>query len=164
MNRSLSEKTLGIRDGYEHYKKHTNNPVSLAVYLDIVSQFSKYMINLLVDNEYIRLPERVGVMYFGGKKTKPHINKENGNIEGLTPNWKETNKLWKKSPEAKEKKEIIFYFNEHTNGVRYKLFWSKKNVYIRNKDFYSFKLARANKKLFSKKINEGKEFIVEQFN
>ena len=91
---------------------------------------------------------------------KPKID-ENGNITGLATDWKSTVALWNKNPEAKAIKERVFYFNEHTQGLRYCLRWSKKRVFVSNKEFYTFRLSFTNKKKFKNSILAGDEYYVQ---
>ena len=67
-----------------------------------------------------------------------------------------------KMKKAKAEKVIVYHFNEHTAGIRYRLSWSKKHVYVRNKDFFTFVLSRYNKRKFNSLLLEGKEYFVEQ--
>ena len=61
---------------------------------------------------------------------------ENGNPI-LPPNWAKTKELWEKNPEAKAKKQLVYCTNDHTNGIRYKIIWSKRRVLVENKTLYS---------------------------
>lgn len=152
--------SIGIRQSYQLYKEEVENPVKVDEYIAINEEFMEFIVNRLLDGHMIKLPEGLGTLEFVGKKIKPVLD-ENGNIKGLSPNWGATNKYWKENPQAKERKEVIYHFNEHTNGVRYKMYWSKKHVFIQNKDFYSFVLSRENKHKFNNAILNGSEFLIE---
>lgn len=156
----MIEKTIGTRDAYKLYKQEVSKSKSLKIYLDISQGFNKFLIEKLLAGNEIGLPEALGRMRFIGHKTKPRLD-EKGFVKGLAPNWKATNELWAKNPVAKEDKTILYYFNEHSDGIRYRLHWAKKNVYVKNKDFFNFKLSRANKHRFKDAINEDKEFNIE---
>lgn len=152
--------SVGIRSSYKLYKAEIKDPVSIEVYLDVTILFAKFLADILLKGFSVKLFERLGTLYFLGKKAKPRID-ENDKIKGLSPNWAATNKLWKENPKAKEKKEIVYNFNEHSNGIRYRLQWSKKHVFIKYKDFYSFVLSRDNKHKFKDEIIKGTEYYIE---
>lgn len=154
---------LGIRDIYKFYKKNNSDSVLLLEFLDIVNGYSNYLMTKLIDAEAVPLPERLGLLEFSGLKLKPRIDNE-GRIQGLSPDWKKTNELWNKCDTCKEEKQLVFFFNEHTQGLRYKLRWSKKRVFVSNKEYYAFRLSFTNKKRFKDALMEGKEYYVKTFN
>jgi hypothetical protein len=78
----------------------------------------------------------------------------------LPPNWAKTKELWDKNPEAKATKKIVYCLNEETDGVVYKLHWSKNRVPIENKLYYNFILTRANKRAIHQSIKQGKEYLI----
>lgn len=157
----MSSHSLGIRDAYKLYRKSNKDGVLLLDYLDITGAYIEYVIQKLLEGDAVQLTERLGYLEHVGVKVKPKID-ENGNITGLATDWKSTNELWKNNPEAKERKERIYYFNEHTQGLRYCLRWSKKRVFVSNKEFYTFRLSFTNKKRFKNSVLAGNEYYVQQ--
>lgn len=155
------KKSKGIRDSYKLYKAEVEKPQPIDTYLDIAERFNEFIVDLLIDGQTVKLPERLGSLYIVGTKTKPRLD-ENGNVQGLSPNWKETYKLWNSNPKAKEDKVLVYHFNERTNGIRYKLHWEKKKVFVANKYFYSFVLSRTNKRRIHQEILNGKEYYTVQ--
>ena len=154
--------TLGIRDIYRFHRKNNSDGILLLDFLDIVNGYAMFLMDKLINAESVSLPERLGTLEFSGLKLKPRIDNE-GNIQGLSPDWKKTNELWKKCEKCKEEKQLVFFFNEHTQGLRYKLRWSKKRVFVSNKEYYSFRLSFTNKKRFKDALLEGKEYYVKTF-
>lgn len=148
-----------LRESYKYYKENALEPVDIKTYLKISSQFITFIMSKIFEGFEVKLPARLGAFKIVGTKVKPRIG-EDGEIKGLAPNWPETKKLWDRDPEAKERKQLVYCFNEHTNGIKYKLVWSKKNVNIKNKTVYSFKLSRANKRKINELAKKGKEYIV----
>ena len=149
---------INNRETYKEYKKKNADYVDIRTYLHIFQLFIKFLIIKAFEGHDIVLPARLGYIGIRGSKIKPRIDNE-GNVKGLAPNWRETKELWNRNPEAKERKELVYCFNEHTNGYRYKLVWFKKNYIFINKNIYSFKLSRENKRTMMKMINKGKEYI-----
>lgn len=148
-----------LRESYKYYKENAPEPVDIKTYLKIASQFITFLMGKVFEGSEVKLPARLGSFKIVGTKVKPRIG-EDGEIKGLAPNWPETKKLWEKDPEAKARKQLVYCFNEHTNGIKYKLAWAKKNVNIKNKTVYSFKLSRANKRKIHELAKKGKEYIV----
>lgn len=147
-----------LRDSYKTYKKNSTNPVDIKIYLSIVKGYMKFLIKKLFNTGEIRLPERLGILQIIGKKVK--VTYEDGQIKGLAPNWAATKKLWENDEVAKSNKQLIYHFNEETNGVRYKFFWSKSRVLAANKTLYDLRMTRTNKRLLAKFIQDGKEYLI----
>ena len=83
---------------------------------------------------------------------------EEGNIKGLSPNWKKTKELYDRCPECKEKRQIVYNMNEHSDGIRYSFNWGLRNVMLKNKSYYVLKMTRANKRDLYRSILSGKEY------
>lgn len=149
-----------IRDSYKSYKSKSDNPVSVKDFAKINNDFNKFIMANLFAGEELKLPARMGTISIKGKKTKIKFDEE-GRLKGYAPDYKATKELWKKCPECKEKKQLVFHLNEHTNGIRYKFFWSKERVLVENKTFYTLVFTRTNKRFLASLIQEGKEFYVE---
>ena len=103
--------------------------VSKKRYIEICKAFFKFLMQKVLDGESVTLPGRLGKIEITGKKVKPIIGKD-GQIKGLAPDWVNTKKLWDSNPEAKEKKTIVYHFNEHSNGIRYKFRWNKATMNV----------------------------------
>lgn len=149
-----------IRDSYKLYKRDCKKPIEIDQYLDIVHSFLKFIMNEVYNGEKVALPQRLGTINVIGKKIKAGIDKETGQIKNLAPDWVRTKELWENCPECKENKQLVFHLNEHTNGVRYRINWSKKNVLVKNKTMYSLIFTRDNKRALHKLIINGKEYLV----
>lgn len=147
-----------IRDSYIIYKNTSNSPINIVQYLKIVNQFMKFLINKLFERGQILLPEKLGNLQIIGKKVKVKI--ENGQIKGLAPDWFKTKELWKNDSEAKQKKQLVYHFNEQTNGIRYRFFWSKSRVLVKNKTLYNVKMTRTNKRTLSQLVKNNKEYLI----
>ena len=130
-------------------------------YLDIVEGFMKFLMEKVHNSEHIRLPAGMGDLSITGTKQRVHVD-EAGTVYGLAVDWKNTLKLWKENPEAKEEKRKIYLFNEHTKGIRYKFRWVKYSVpmpyYVKMP--YYFKATREHKRRVWKSILAGKEYFI----
>lgn len=144
-----------LSTSYEDYEGH----LSKADYHNINMKFMKFIIDKVIDGETIKLPRGCGRLYVHGTRRVPKFDKD-GNITGLPPDWASTAKLWAKDPEAKARKEVLFHFNEHTQGVSYRIQWDKTKLNIPNQNIYGFQIPRSRKREMSKMIINGKEYAV----
>lgn len=147
-----------IRDSYVVYENMSDRPISINQYIEICKRFMKFLFSELLDKGEITIPERLGKLLIFGKKIKVVI--EDNQIKGLAPDWAETKKLWEKDLEARQNKQLVYHFNEDTNGVRYKIFWSKNRVLVSNKTLYNLRMTRTNKRTLASLVKEGKEYLI----
>ena len=154
----MERTNLNIRSSYKRYSKEMEKPVELNTFIPIANGYMEFLINKVLQGEEVTLPARLGTLFIQGVKKKLRFNKDG--VPLLPPNWGETKKLWDRSPDAKATKKIVYCLNEETNGVVYKLHWSKNRVPIENKLFYNFILTRENKRAIHKQIKQGKEYII----
>ena len=152
------KKFYNTRDSYVVYKNMSDNPINISEYVQIINQFMKFLILKLLSTGEIILPERLGRLSIFGKKVNVRI--EDGEIKGLAPDWVKTKQLWDSDAEAKKNKQLVYHFNEETNGIRYKFSWSKNRVLVSNKTLYNLRMTRSNKRELSKLVREGKEYLI----
>lgn len=146
-------------DSYSCYKILSPLPVGIKDYVIIVNEFFKFIMQLVINGEEVKLPNGAGTIKIQGKQKKVVIN-EDGTIKGAAPNWNETKKLWLRNPQAKIDKKIIYCLNEHTNGIRYTIHWCKINVAYIHQQLYSLQFTKTNKRDVHKSIVDGKEYTV----
>ena len=152
------KKFYNTRDSYVVYKNMSDNPINISEYVQIINQFMKFLILKLLSTGEIILPERLGRLSIFGKKVNVRI--EDGEIKGLAPDWVKTKQLWDSDEEAKNNKQLVYHFNEETNGIRYKFSWSKNRVLVSNKTLYNLRMTRSNNRELSKLVREGKEYLI----
>lgn len=127
----------------------------------VASAFNMHMRDLILEGHEVKIPERLGTITVRGRKIETEFDEELGRISNQCIDFGETNKMWAKYPELKQKKQMVYHLNEHTNGVRYRYFWSRDRVLVENKLFYTMVLTRANKRKLSALIKGGKEYYIE---
>ena len=152
------KKFYNTRDSYVVYKNMSDNPINISEYVQIINHFMKFLITKLLTTGEINIPERLGRLSIFGKKVNVRI--EDGEIKGLAPDWVKTKQLWDSDEEAKNNKQLVYHFNEETNGIRYKFSWSKNRVLVSNKTLYNLRMTRSNKRELSKLVREGKEYLI----
>ena len=159
MHKSLS-------DSYSLYRSKSKEIgcVSKSDYIKIACLFIQFMMHKVIhDGDEIILPFKTGKLSVIGMKQKLKIDSE-GNVSGLSPNWKKTKELYDRCEECREKRQIVYNTNEHSDGIRYKFNWSLAGVLLLNKNFYNLKFTRANKRELSNAIMNGKEYEIKKKN
>lgn len=167
-HKKMRSNTLYIKDSYTFYRNDRKGNLpnldykeERPLYIDITMEFVKRIANKILDGYDVIMPAGMGIIGVRGEKLRLGINEENGYVKGMLPNWKETKELWERDEKAKEEKTLVFYFNEHSNGIKYQFFWSKDRVLIKNKFIYGLRMARANKRELSRRIiEEEKEYKI----
>ena len=152
------KKFYNTRDSYVVYKNMSVNPINISQYVQIINHFMKFLSSKLLSTGEIIIPERLGKLSIFGKKVKIRI--EDGEIKGLAPDWVKTKELWDSDSIAKQNKQLVYHFNEETNGIRYKFAWSKNRVLVSNKTLYNLRMTRSNKRELSKLVREGREYLI----
>jgi hypothetical protein len=145
----------GMRDYYKFFKK--DNPgikISKGEFSEIVSKFNIGLIDLIIENNLEYALPHVGAT-LSIKKTKSVPRIKDGKLYNPTPvDWVATNKLWDEDEEAKEKKLLVRYLNNHTSKYVFKVSF-KKNVYpFMNKKYYSYKSSRYFSRRLAKRIKD----------
>lgn len=153
-------KDYNLRDSYICYKTQSNleNIYDIKDYLKITQGYLKFIMDKLYHTGEILLPEKMGHLQIIGKKVK--INIEEGKIKGLAPDWVKTKELWLNDEIAKNNKQLVYHFNEHSNGIRYRFFWSKRRILVPNKTLYNLTLTRTNKRTLSSMVKNNKEYLI----
>ena len=147
-----------VRDSYKLYKKSTTNLVDIKDYIIYANEYNKFLMDKVLEGNEITLPSRLGTLCIIGKKQNISFD-ENGKVKGLAPDWVKTKQLWDSNALLKEKKQIVYHTNNHTDNTRYKFFWSKQRILIQNKILYALRMTRDNKRKVHFLIKEGKQYI-----
>ena len=148
------EYKIKMKDYYENYLKNCNDCLSKKEFSNLIYEFNKKIIDLVIDGHIVELPQNLGYLYIAGKKQKIKIVNANGKkrIYGLSINRVRSKKVGK----------LIFCTNEHTGGIRYKFKWDRSKKKILFKNYYKFKATWGNRIKLAKKIFSGKSYIIEE--
>lgn len=159
---------IKIRDTHKFYKQEVKEynkekgtsyrALNVNEYSKLNSDFNAFLLERLLEEGEIALPDKLGKLKITGKKQKIKI--KNGRIVSLPPDWKATKELWAKDEKAKKEKKLVYYFNENTNNIIYKVRWERFNVFVANKFHYDFVFARHAKRKLSTLIKSGKEYAL----
>ena len=105
----MNNKLESFATAYKNYKQINGwfAPLNKIQYLKLMNGFSEHMMEEVIKGKAVAIPEKLGVVQVVGKKTKIKVT-ENG-IEGLTPDWISTKKLWSTCEECKLKKQKVTF-------------------------------------------------------
>ena len=154
----MQKTDLNIRSSYKRYSEEMRTPIEEKEFIIVANGYMEFLIQKVLEGEEVTMPARLGTLFIQGVKKKLKFNRDG--IPLLPPNLAKTKELWDKNPEAKATKKIVYCLNEETDGVVYKLHWSKNRVPIENKLYYNFILTRANKRAIHQSIKQGKEYLI----
>lgn len=158
----MQKTELNIRSSYKRYSQEKENTVDIKDFITIANGYMEFLMDKVIEGEEVTLPARLGTLRIQGTQKKLRFTKQG--IPKLPPNWAETKKLWDRDPEAKATKKLVYCLNEETDGVVYRVQWSKNRVPIENKLLYTLVMTRNNKRNIHKKIKSGKEYIIKSIN
>ena len=139
-----NKKSYTAYDMYYTYVKNNGVEVSYARFKSILDAFNKTILDLLLErSEGFKMPYGLGylriVKYRPKKFTPEHLSKD-----------------YKSS---KEEGKIIYHLNEHSDGYKYRLYWSKVPQTFPDRYRYQIKLVRANKRHLAQLIFNHKDYI-----
>lgn len=123
------------KDFYKSYIDYVgDNPlyqVEYRVFRDIINDYFKYLRDELIENgKEIKLPCRLGTLSIVKHKPKEYSGRS------LRIDYAETKKVGK----------IVYHLNEITNGYKFRFYWNKYNMLVKNKTKYQLVMTRANKR------------------
>jgi len=126
-------------DMYEPYLEYVNNNegycVDKKIFLSIINDFYKAVVNNILDGEEFIMPFQLGkiVIY---KRKASNFRTVNHYID------------WKKTVETGKK---VYYLNEHSDGYNYSIEWERKTR-LYNSNLYRFIGTRRFKRTLAKII------------
>ena len=144
---------FGIVNYYKYYKEsNKESKISKTLYNNIISDFNNEIINLIINENVEYYLPHIGSS-LSIRKTKKLPSIVNGKLVNTAPvDWVVTNKLWKNDEEAREKKLIIRFLNNHTSKYVFRILMLKgKGTYL-NKRFFRYKPPRSFQRTLAKRI------------
>jgi len=145
----------GIKDYYKAFKK--DNPklnIPYNQFTKIVNKFNERIVEAIIeDNLHYKLPYLGASLSVKKHKSVPRI--VDGKLYNPTPvDWQATNKLWDEDEEARERKLLVRYSNNHTSKHVFRIYFKKYIYPFINKKYYSFDTCRAFSRRLGARIND----------
>lgn len=139
-----SKKSATIIDMYKQYKKDYGNDVDYRQFKDILDRFNEQVLNCLLQSSGgFKMP--FGLGYVQIVKYKP---------KSMTP--KSLSVDYKASAEYGK---TIYHLNEHSDGYKYRLYWSKTPQTFPDRYRYQLQLVRKNKRQLAQLIFNNHDYI-----
>lgn len=144
---------FGMSDYYKYYSQHSEQPVDAKTFNKIVSDFNKEITNAMIYQNLEFKPRFVQLtLCIRKSKRVPRID-DNGKLINTMPiDYKSTKELWAKDPDAKDKKIVLRYLNNHTGKYVFRIKAIKTGFAYSNKKYYKFKAVRQFARELGKRI------------
>lgn len=139
-----SKKSATIIDMYKQYRKDYGNDVDYKQFKDILDRFNEEILScLLQSSEGFKMPFGLGYVQIVKYKPKSMTPKS------LSIDFKSTAEYGK----------TIYHLNEHSNGYKYRLYWSKIPQTFPDRYRYQLQLVRQNKRQLAQLIFNNHDYI-----
>lgn len=148
--------SYGVYDYWKFYihnrpKQRSYYKMSSAQYYKLLRAVNEYLIEILLKNAQVVLPNKMGEIVVLKKTARVRLD-EKGKIRTNRPiNWDATIKLWFEDPEAEKNKTLVRWDNSDVINIRYK----KATAVYNNSPFYNLQVTRVVKKLIASHLVEG---------
>lgn len=144
---------------YKSYKsktkdKNKNYNITAGQYGQIIKLAHTLIAKGIVEDNFIFNPPYLACKFRIKKYKQPIKFDSEGKIikANLPVNWKATKEYWLKNPVAKEKKTLIYFLNDHSDGYRYRFSKFLKKDARGNLRYYNFKPSRKHDRALAKQI------------
>lgn len=129
---------------YKYYKSNSPYKVEYSLYKRILDRMSQIIAEAVLDrSEGFKMPCGLGYIQVGKYQPK------NYNSKSLSIDYKLTREYGK----------VIYHLNEHSNGYKYRLHWSKVPMTFADRYKYQLCLVRANKRKLAQLIFNKHDYL-----
>lgn len=137
------KKSYTIRDMFKDYHRIDEN-MSYFRFKRILDKFNEIIKEKILNaSESFKMPCRLGLIAIVKYKPKMYTQKS----------------LSKDYKTSKELNKTIYHLNEHSNGYKYRLYWSKNKNTFPDIYKYNLSLVRQNKRKLAQLIFNGNDYI-----
>lgn len=138
-----NKKSYTIRDIYTQYRKTHENAVYLR-FKRILDEVNKIIIETILDaSQPFKMPSGLGLICIVKYRPKTYTDKS------LSVDYRA----------SKEEGKRIYHLNEHSDGYKYRLYWSKQPYTFAARYKYQLILTRANKRYLAQLIFNHNDYI-----
>lgn len=129
---------------YKDYNRQYKDEITYRDYKRILEAFNKIVLDsLLESSEGFKMPSGLGYVQIVKYKPKSY------NKKSLSIDFKATREYGKN----------IYHLNEHSNGYKFRLYWSKTPRTFTDRYMYQLSLVRANKRHLAQLIFNNHDYI-----
>jgi hypothetical protein len=145
-SKNKHEQHIGTLDFYKYYqKKYKRKDIKRGVYANILKKFNGAIMDKMIEEAYeYRVPYMLGQVYIFTSKQHLVLDEEGKLVKRyMKVNWASTKELWLEDPDSREKKILVYHFNDHFDRRIAKFGYSTfKMANYKNKNAYAFMPAR----------------------
>lgn len=139
-----NKKSYTTYDVYNNWAKETESEVSYVRFKRISEAFNKLISDSILDaSDGFKMPYGLGYVRIIKYRPKTYTDKS------LSVDYKS----------SKEEGKTIYHLNEHSDGYKFRLYWSKLPQTFPDRYRYQLKLVRANKRKLAQLIFNHKDYI-----
>lgn len=139
-----NKKSYTTYDMYNNWARETESEVSYVRFKRISEAFNKLISDSILNaSEGFKMPYGLGYVRIIKYKPKTYTSKS------LSVDYKS----------SKEEGKTIYHLNEHSDGYKFRLYWSKLPQTFPDRYRYQLKLIRANKRKLAQLIFNHKDYI-----
>ena len=139
-----NKKSYTIADIYRDYVKKNDVELNYARYKRIIDEFNKVVKEEILErSQPFKMPYGLGVVCIVEYKPKSYTDKS------LSVDYKS----------SKEEGKRIYHLNEHSNGYKYRLYWSKVPKIFSAMYKYQLCMVRENKRHLAQLIFNKQDYI-----
>lgn len=138
-----------VKDFYKNYIDNIADnhlyKIPYDIYRKIITAYFRYLSNEIIENgRNVKLPCRLGYVEIIKHKPKEWSGKS----------------LRIDYNRSKELDKVVYHLNAHSNGFKYRFYWSKQDAIVINKSKYQLVMTRANKRRLAQIIkNRERDYI-----
>lgn len=139
-----NKKSATTIDMYKQYKKNIDDQIDYSTYQKVLQLFNQAVLDcLLQSSDGVKLPSGLGYVQVVKYKPKTYSSKS------LSVDYKASKEIGK----------TIYHLNEHSNGYKYRLYWSKLPRTFADRYKYSLSFVRQNKRRLAQLIFNNHDYI-----
>lgn len=144
----------GTYNFYRHFKqKYPNSRINEVLYRKILREVNSKLRDKIGTGPYdLKLPRLFGVIKVRKYYPEFSILPDGTCKNKMAINFKDTLRLWEEYPETRERRQKIYYENEHSDGFMFKIKYDKIVAKYKNKSVYMFRPNRELKDLLGSNI------------
>lgn len=139
-----NKKSYTIADIYRDYIKKNDVELNYARYKRIIDEFNKVVKEEILErSQPFKMPYGLGTICIAKYKPKSYSD------QSLSTDYKSTKEVGKR----------VYHLNEHSNGYKYRLYWSKIPMVFSDRYKYQLCMVRENKRHLAQLIFNKQDYI-----
>ena len=142
----MDHKTMRNKNSHGFIDMYDTMPIEVSyfAYKAILQEMCKVILKHILDgSDGFKMPSNLGYIQIGKYRPKSYTEKS------LSVDYKSSKELNKR----------IYHLNEHSDGYKFRLYWSKSHQYFPDMYKYQLSLVRANKRRLAQLIFKHTDYL-----